>query len=142
MKARYAMAGLAVAAAMVAPQRAEAINREWSAVLGFVGGYALANAVNCPRPVYYEQPVYVERPVYPVYVEQPVYVQPAPVFVEEPAGYYEWQPQRIWVQGCWVHSYDNWGYRRRMWQPGYYRTHQVRVWVQGCRVARRHHRRW
>ena len=43
--------------------QASAINREWSAVLGFLGGYMVANGGLCSRTVY-QEPLCVERPVY------------------------------------------------------------------------------
>lgn len=125
--------GLAV---VLQPVAAQAINREWSAALGFLGGMLVANASR-GQPVYYE----------PVVVHQPVVV-PQPVYVEQPVeyGYYEYREQPIWVPGVWVYVGPP-HCQRRTWQPGYYRTEMVRVWVSGCAPRRHrdgrysHHRR-
>ena len=73
--------------------QASAINREWSAVLGFLGGCMVANGGLCPRTVC-QEPVYVERPVYreTIIVEEPVVT-----------GHYEYRERRIWEPGFWEH---------------------------------------
>lgn len=111
---------------------ASAINKEWSAVLGLLGGYMVANGGLSQRTVVYETtPVVVERPV----VRQ--------IVVEEPVdmGHYEYRDQRVWIPGRWVLIEGPCGYER-LWKPGYYQVSQVRVWVPGCqRVAHRRCRR-
>jgi hypothetical protein len=109
--------GLAVLLSPI-PQ-AQAINREWSAVLGFLGGYMVANGGLSQR-AYSCEPVVVEQPV--------VY---RTVVVEEPVetGHYECRPQQVWVPGCWSYAGGPCGYGRRMWNPGYYRVDYVQVWV-------------
>mgnify|MGYP001767324374 CR=1 FL=1 len=112
--------------------QASAINREWSAVLGFLGGYMVANGGLCPRTVY-QEPVYVERPVYreTIIVEQPVVT-----------GHYEFREEQIWVPGFWESIPLRCGRVDRVWHEGYYRTEMFRVWVDDCRPRHgRHHRR-
>lgn len=94
---------------------ANAINKEWSAVAGFVGGVLVANAFDggshcAPRTVYYEQ-----RPVEYHYYE--------------PSGRWEYRTERVWVPGRWQYSYDHCGNQSRYWQSGYYRTYQTKTWV-------------
>ena len=124
---------LAVAVVLGAPIRAQAINREWSAALGFLGGWLVANSAHS-GPVYQER-VYVQPscPPPPVYQER-VYVPvpyPQPVVVHErPRGRYEYRRQPVWVPGRWVHVQGGRrGHGRRVWEPGCYRYETVRVWV-------------
>lgn len=93
-------------------QPAQAINKEWSAVLGFLGGYMVANG-GLGRPAYCE----------PVMYETVVVPPPAPM------GHYECQPQQVWVPGWWSCVATPCGYVRRTWNPGYYRVEYVQVWV-------------
>jgi hypothetical protein len=141
MKKTVSIASLALAvwSAQVLP--AQAINKEWAAVAGFVGGVLVANAANhhpAPRTVYYSQPAVVCPPA-PVVVHHPapvVYHQPAPVvehhyhYRHQPRGYYEYRTERVWVPGSWVHHPSPCGSRRQTWQPGYYSTQRNKVWVQ------------
>ena len=94
--------------------QAQAINREWSAVLGFLGGYMVANGGLGPRP-YYSEPVVVQQPVI---VEQPVVT-----------GHYECVPQQVWVPGWWSYVGGPYGCGRQVWHPGYYQVEYVQVWV-------------
>lgn len=96
-----------------------AINKEWSAVLGFLGGYMVANGGLCQR-TYSCEPVVVAPPV--------VYER---VIIEEPVvtGHYECRLQQLWVPGCWSCVSTPCGYVRRVWNPGYYRVEYVQVWV-------------
>ena len=126
---------------------AQAINREWSAALGFLGGVVTANAFGGHRTVVQER-VYCPPPVYreTVVVRQPMYCPP-PVIVEQPVvtGHYEWREQQVWMPGRWVTFEGCGGQLRQEWQPGYYRTERVQVWVQdSCHqiVTRRHSSRW
>jgi hypothetical protein len=118
---------------LIQPIQASAINKEWSAVLGFVGGYMVGNGGACQRTVVREQPVYVERPVY---VEQPIVRE---VVVEQPVvtGHYEYRQQQIWVPGCWTYVQTPCGYEQ-MWRPGCYRMQTITVWVQDCGQPRHH----
>ena len=112
--------------------QASAINREWSAVLGFLGGYMVANGGLCQRTVY-QEPVYIERPVYreTIIVEEPVVT-----------GHYEMQERTIWEPGFWEVIVTRCGREQRIWHDGCYRTEMVKVWVDDCRPRHgRHHRR-
>jgi len=117
---------MGITAALLAAQAmpAQAINREWSAVAGFVGGLLVANAASCNRTVTY-QPAPVQHVVY----------QPAPtVIYQSPpppvrTGYYEWRTERTWVPGYWVYEDLGCGRQRKIWQPGYYQTTRTKVWV-------------
>jgi hypothetical protein len=99
--------------------QAGAINREWSAALGFLGGWMVANGGLCPRTVY-QEPVYVERPVYreTVVVEEPVVT-----------GHYEYRERQIWTPGFWECIVTPRGHGERVWHEGYYRTETIKVWV-------------
>ena len=108
--------------------QASAINREWSAVLGFLGGYMVANGGLGHRTVYQE----------PVYVQQPVYHET--IIVEEPVvtGHYEMQERTIWEPGFWELIVTRCGREQRIWHDGYYRTEMVQVWVDDCRPRYEH----
>lgn len=120
---RTFLVSLAAAAVLLAQAwPAQAINKEWSAALGFLGGMMFANAT-CPGPMVVREPVVVEQPVV---VHRRVFVEPPP-----PRGHYEYRARRVWVPGRWiVMSSGRCGYPRRVWEPGCYRHEQVRVWVQ------------
>jgi hypothetical protein len=96
-----------------------AINREWSAALGFLGGWMAANGGLCPRTVY-QEPVYVERPIYheTVVVEEPVVT-----------GHYELRERQVWMPGYWECIVAPCGHEERVWHEGSYRTEMIRVWV-------------
>ncbi len=120
-----------VAAAMMFGQSmpAQAINKEWSAVAGFVGGVLVANAVNCgPRTTYYQPaPVVYQAPTVVVHEPPPRivrYERPS-----RPSGYYEYRSERVWVPGRWVYEDLGCGRERKVWEPGYYETVQNKVWV-------------
>lgn len=137
MKRMWMTLGLATAIAAGQAMPARAINKEWSAVAGFVGGVLAANAyrnTRCERTtVVYQQPVQtvtytpVQTVIYQP-VERVVVHEPPP-----PTGYYTWQTERVWVPGCWV--YEDYGCgRRKVWQPGYYTLQRRQVWVDtSCR---------
>ena len=125
---------LIVVAVLVAGQvqPASAINREWSAALGFLGGLMVANGGLCQRTVY-QEPVYIERPVYreTIIVEEPVVT-----------GHYEMQERTIWAPGYWEVIVTRCGREQRIWHDGCYRTEMVKVWVDDCRPRHgRYHRR-
>lgn len=133
---RKTMLAVAVTTALwVGPaMQASAINREWSAVLGFLGGYMVANGGLCTRTVYQE----------PVCVQQPVYRET--IIVQEPVvtGHYEYREQQIWVPGFWESIPLRCGRVDRVWHEGYYRTEMVRIWVDDYSPRhghRGHHRR-
>jgi len=128
------MLSVAITAALLlgSAMPASAINREWSAVLGFLGGYMVANGGLCHRTVY-QEPVYIERPVYR-----------ETIIVEEPmvTGHYEMQERTIWEPGYWEVIVTRCGREQRIWHDGCYRTERVKVWVDDCRPRHgRHHRR-
>jgi hypothetical protein len=122
---------------------AEAINKEWSAALGFLGGVLVANNANCNRSYYSREVVYQQPVVYrqPVVYQQPVVYErapcPAPVIIrEQPTGHYEYREHRQWVAGRWVYEEIGCNTYRKSWQPGYYKTVTVKVWVPNdCDVA-------
>lgn len=93
---------------------AQAINKEWSAGLGFLGGVLVANAYDnhcAPTRTYYEsRPVYVEH--------------------YEPRGYYTTKTERYWVPGRRVIRYTECGRRYYEYEPGHYEYRDVQVWVQ------------
>lgn len=127
MKAVVKTAGVVMACAVFwQPQPAAAINKEWSAALGFLGGVLLANAARCDSVTYervYERPVVVERPVI---IERPV-VRREVIVERPPRGWWEYRERRVWVPGRW--RYEGRHGCRRVWEEGYYRTELVRVWV-------------
>ncbi len=132
MKKTLFILALAAVVLVSQVQPAAAINKEWSAVLGFVGGYLVANACDS-RTVVHEQVVVASPPCSQV------------VVVEEPmivTGHYEMQPQQIWVPGCWTRVCGPCGYRS-VWTPGYYRVEYIQVWVSDgpWRHDGRHHDR-
>ena len=136
MKNMLITAGLTAAMAAGPVMSAQAINKEWAAVAGFVGGVLVANAANCNSQTYYYSPPPPPPP--PVVYHQPAPVvhhyhhQPAPVVRYEHAprrGHYEYRTERIWVPGAWVYQDSGCGSRRRVWQPGYYQTSREKVWI-------------
>ena len=104
---------------------AKAINREWSAVAGFLGGVLVANNYH------YRHEYRGSR----CYASQPVVVQqacpPQVVVVEQPAGHYELQERQVWVPGAWVYQEIGPNTYQKVWQPGCYKTETIRVWVPG-----------
>ena len=118
-------------------QPAKAINKEWSAALGFLGGVLVAN--NCGSRSY-ESSTVVYREYSPpprVIYERPRYVEPPPVVVRRaPSGHYEYREQQVWVPGRWDYVETGCNTFRRVWTPGCYRTETVRVWVEdSCEVV-------
>ena len=126
------MSMLALAGVMAAGQAmpARAINKEWSAALGFLGGVLVSEAMRpCPPPVYREAPPRYGPPDY--YYGRPPH-EPVRVIVEppRPSGRYEVREEQVWVPGRWVYERTECGQTRRVWQEGYYRTVRTRVWVE------------
>jgi hypothetical protein len=117
MKRTMAITAVAVALVVGSARPAQAINKEWSAVAGFVGGVLVANAAHGNRG-YSREVVYT-----PSVRHVTVYHEPAP------SGHWEWQHQRVWVPGCWIYENRGCGARRKIWQPGYYRVVKTKVWV-------------
>ncbi|HMO52693.1 MAG TPA: hypothetical protein PKE26_15995 [Kiritimatiellia bacterium] len=131
---------MGLAAALVAGMStpARAMNKEWAAVAGFVGGVLVANSAYCrPATTVYHQPRVVYQQPVVVYESAPVVVHQRPsrvVVRHEPVrrGYYEWRTERVWVPGTWIYEDLGCGSRRKIWQPGYYETVRNKVWVDPC----------
>ena len=122
MKKMLITAGLAAAMVTGQAQTANAMNEEWAAVAGFVGGVLLANAASCNTPtVRYYEPARVEYRHY----EPPRRIARCDA---QPRGRYEYRTERVWVPGYWTYDSDCGG-RRQVWQPGYYETTRSKVWV-------------
>ncbi|MCB1101810.1 MAG: hypothetical protein KDL10_05580 [Kiritimatiellae bacterium] len=123
--------GSLLAIGLMAPKPAEAINREWSAAAGFVGGMLFNQAINCDRTVVVQQPVVRHYGHREVYIEEP-----------EPCGYWEVRRERVWVPGCWEYIELGCNRYRKVWNEGYYRWETHKVWVDtGSRPSRRYVRR-
>jgi hypothetical protein len=146
MKSKLALMGLT--AAMVAGQAtpAMAINKEWSAALGFLGGVMATRTYDHHRE--YRREYYggcesrgYDYPPQQVIVQQPptVIYQQAPVIVQQPAvqqGHYEWRDEQQWVPGEWRYEEIGCNTYRKTWCPGYYKTVRTQIWVvddTGCR---------
>jgi hypothetical protein len=132
MKKTFLATVLAAVVMVASVLPASAINREWSAVLGFLGGWMVANGGLCPRTVY-QEPVYVERPIYreTIVVEEPVVT-----------GHYEFRERQVWEPGFWERIVTRCGREERVWHEGHYRTEMIKFWVDDCRPTHgRHHRR-
>ncbi len=70
----------------------------------------------CPPPV-------------PVVVAPPAIVYaPAPVVVRR--GYWQEREERVWIEGCWVETFDPYGRRCKTWQPGRWEIRRTREWVE------------
>lgn len=110
MKSIIAISLIAALATVLPTPKAQAINQEWAAVAGFVGGYLFSSATSdryCePRRVYYE-----------------------PTYTYQPTGYYRTEVRRYWTPGYYDYEYTECGSRRKYWVNGYWSERQVRVWV-------------
>ena len=114
-------------------QQAQAINKEWSAALGFVGGMLVANNYNGYRSCPPRQ-VYVRESCPPPVVVREYCPPPRPVVIERrvSSGHYEYETRQVWVDGQWNYEDIGCGRYRKVWCPGYYKNVQVRVWVPDC----------
>ena len=113
---------------MVGPSmEAKAINKEWSAVAGFLGGVLVANNHHYRQSYRREARCYTAQPV----VVQQQYCPPPVVVVQQPSGHYELQERQVWVPGTWVYQEIGPNTYQKVWQPGCYKTETVRVWVPG-----------
>ncbi|MCB1070425.1 MAG: hypothetical protein H7A43_04985 [Verrucomicrobia bacterium] len=133
MKTKWSILfGSLLAVGLIAPKPAQAINKEWSAAAGFVGGMLFNQAIQCDRTVVTHQQSVVEyRPQRRVYIEEP-----------EPCGYWEVRREKVWVPGCWEYIDLGCNRYRKEWSEGYYRWDTRRVWVdEGPRHSRRYVRR-
>lgn len=101
-----------LAVLLLSSYSAKAINKEWSAALGFIGGVLVSEAYynNMPRTrtVYYE-PTYRHC---------------------EPHGYYTTRTERYWVSGKYITRYSDCGIRYTEYIPGHYEYRDVRVFVE------------
>lgn len=136
------LVGLTGAMAAASAMPAMAINKEWSAALGFIGGVLATRTYDynhsyrgyggggCgPRPYYVQQPC--PPPVYVQPCPPPtVVVQQQPVYVQQPSGHYEIRQEQQWVEGVWKYEQVGCNTYRKVWCPGYYRSVEVKVWVQ------------
>lgn len=114
-----------------------AANKEWSAVLGFAGGFLTAQVMNGQKehfehrnyyhcqpyqkmPMVYHSPVIISQP--PIY-PQPVYVVP----VQQ--GHWEYIEERVYVPGTWVYQQISPNTYQKIWQDGYYKVIVKKIWV-------------
>ena len=131
-------------------QQAQAINEEWSAALGFVGGLLVANASNCDRETRvvvreerYHRPI-IMGDVKMVYSPRtraaPLYYRARPhrstrrhcdrTEIAVPSGYYEIRTERYWVPGRRIITRDHCGRKAIRYTQGYYDYREIRVWVE------------
>lgn len=96
------------------PIESQAINKEWSAVAGFVGGLLVADAFNDSRVEH--------RTVYHDYGYQNNNCY-------QPRGYWKTVHDRRWVNGRRDYYYDHCGRRQYTWTPGYWTTYTRQIWV-------------
>ena len=136
MKRMMMLVGLTGAMAVAGAMPAMAINKEWSAALGFLGGVLVERGVEyrhggygggyygggCARPVVVEQ----------TYCPQPVYVQscPPPVIVQQPQGHYEFRQEQRWIAESSHFEQIDVNTYRKVCIPGHYETFNVKVFVQ------------
>jgi hypothetical protein len=114
---------------LFAPQ-AQAINEEWSAALGFLGGLLVAKASDCDREtrvVVREERYHIERPVM-VYRPRRRHCDRTEIVV--PSGYYKTIMERYWVPGRRVVTRDHCGRKTVRYIQGYYDHREIRVWVE------------
>lgn len=144
MKRTLMMAGLAGAMALTAATPAMAINKEWSAALGFLGGVMATRTMDyhrsqygygrggCDRPYVVQQSYCPQPVVVQTYAPPPqVIVQQQPVVVQAPpSGHYEWREEQQWVEGSWKYEQIGCNTYRKTWCPGFYKTTRFQVWVQ------------
>jgi hypothetical protein len=141
MKKRWITAGMAMAMALGQATPAKAINEEWAAVAGFVGGLLVANASQGHSSTRYTHTTYYQPAPVVVHSPPPVVIHEAPprhVVRHRPApppprGYYEVQTRRVWVPGRWVYEDTGCGRPRKIWEPGYYDTIREKIWVSASR---------
>lgn len=100
--------------------------------LGVSNGRGCRPAPACPPPRHhYHRPpvVCAPRPVF----YAPVVYAPPPVVqtVIVNRGYWVEREQNVWVEGCWVETFDAFGRRCKQWQPGRWELRRTREWVNG-----------
>lgn len=107
---------LLIACLLFLVPQAQAINKEWSAALGFLGGVLVANAYDNHHTTYYEtRPVYVETRCY----------EPRVI-----SGHYETRYEKYWVPGRQVVVRDRCGNKVVRYESGYYDYRPVSVWIE------------
>jgi hypothetical protein len=108
-----------------------AINKEWSAVAGFVGGVlfhsAISDASSHSTRVTYNHHSY-EPPRSHVYTSVH-YHQHGGYRQPEPRGHWETVSDRRWISGSWYYEYDHCGRTIKHWREGYWDYYNRRVWV-------------
>lgn len=120
MKKTLVILAVFCAACLINPPKAEAINKEWSAVAGFVGGLLVADAFSHDTVVYrdYGYRGYDHR------------VDLTPRGYR--SGYWKTVCDRRWVSGYRSYYYDHCGRQRYNWVPGHWETYNRQVWVSHC----------
>jgi len=132
---------------LFAPQ-AQAINEEWSAVAGFVGGLLVANASDRETRVVVREERY-QRPTTPYYRARPhrstrrhcdrtvkrsyrfTGLRDLPMSeIVVPSGYYETRTERYWVPGRRIITRDHCGRKAIRYTQGYYDYREIKVWVE------------
>lgn len=118
-----------MAASLIAVPKASAINEEWAAVAGFVGGVLFQAAtsdthVSLPR-VTYNHHVYSDSHYNRVQYRTQCTPRPAP----PPSGYWKVIEDRRWIPGTWYYEYDECGRSTKYWREGYWDHFQRKVWV-------------
>jgi len=63
-----------------------------------------------------------------VMLPAPVVIAPRPVVVQ--SGYWQEREERVWIEGCWVETFDPYGRRCKSWQPGRWEIRRIREWVE------------
>ena len=90
-----------------------AINKEWSAAIGFLGGVLTTKA--------FDNHQHCEK----VYIQQ----QPQQVYYVAPSGHWEYINEQIWVPGTWVYQEIGPNTYQKIWREGYYQTITKKIWV-------------
>lgn len=100
--------------------------------LGVSNGHGCRPAPACPPPRHYHRPPVVCAPR-PVFVPEPVVYAPPPVVqtVVVSRGYWVEREENVWIEGCWVETFDAFGRRCKQWQPGRWELRRTREWVNG-----------
>jgi len=114
---------------LLAPQ-AQAINEEWAAALGFIGGVLVAKSSDYDREtrvVVREEIYHIERPVM-AYRPRRRHCDRTEIAV--PSGYYEIRTERYWIPGRRIITRDHCGRKAIRYTQGYYDYREIKVWVE------------
>lgn len=125
MKRKLLLAGLIPLMLVTTTPRAQALNPEWAAVLGAVGGFYLADRFAGPSTCYAAEPEGLT-------LQDAYYTRhyPSSYFASSPrSGHYEIIVRQTWVPGRYIYTRTGCNRYRRHWNEGYYQTAQVRIWV-------------